>query len=46
MSISENFYPTVLGESVFGDFEEALSHLHKQLIATKEYNTKNHFFFI
>merc|ERR1719347_599365 len=35
MSISDNFYPTVVGESVYGDFEEALYHLHKKLIATK-----------
>lgn len=35
MPISENFYPTVLGESMFGDFSEALYHLHKKLIATK-----------
>ena len=33
--ISENFYPTVVAESMFGDFEEALYHLHKKLIATK-----------
>lgn len=35
MSISDNFYPTVLGESMYGDFQEALYHLHKKLIATK-----------
>merc|ERR1712203_835181 len=35
MSISDNFYPTVVAESMFGDFEEALYHLHKKLIATK-----------
>lgn len=35
MSISENFYPTVLGESVYGDFDEALYHLQQKLIATK-----------
>lgn len=33
--ISENFYPTVVAESMYGDFEEALYHLHKKLIATK-----------
>ena len=33
--ISDNFYPTVVAESMFGDFEEALYHLHKKLIATK-----------
>lgn len=35
MSISDNFYPTVVGESVYGNFDEALYHLHKKLIATK-----------
>lgn len=35
MPMSENFYPTVVGESVFGDFSEALYHLQKKLIATK-----------
>ena len=35
MAISENFYPTVVGESVYGDFREALLHLQKKLIATK-----------
>ncbi|KAL7645760.1 UNVERIFIED_CONTAM: hypothetical protein RMT77_002655 [Armadillidium vulgare] len=35
MPISENFYPTVVGESMFGDFSEALYHLQKKLIATK-----------
>lgn len=35
MSISDNFYPTVVGESVYGNFGEALYHLHKKLIATK-----------
>merc|ERR1712203_86288 len=33
--ISDNFYPTVVAESMYGDFEEALDHLHKKLIATK-----------
>ncbi|XP_050306007.1 terminal nucleotidyltransferase 5C isoform X2 [Anthonomus grandis grandis] len=33
--ISENFYPTVVGESVFGDFQEALYHLQKRLISTR-----------
>ncbi|XP_066139369.1 terminal nucleotidyltransferase 5C isoform X1 [Euwallacea fornicatus] len=32
--ISENFYPTVVGESVYGDFREALRHLQKRLIST------------
>ena len=36
MSISENFYPTVLGESVYGDFDAALYHLHQKLIATRQ----------
>lgn len=35
MPISDNFYPTVVGESMYGDFHEALYHLHKKLIATK-----------
>lgn len=35
LDISENFYPTVVGESVYGDFQEALYHLHKKLIATR-----------
>ncbi|CAH1130722.1 unnamed protein product [Ceutorhynchus assimilis] len=33
--ISENFYPSVVGESVFGDFREALRHLQKRLISTR-----------
>ena len=36
MPIADNFYPTVVGESVYGNFEEALMHLHKKLIATKQ----------
>lgn len=35
LSICENFYPTVVGESVYGDFQEAIYHLHKKLIATR-----------
>ena len=35
MPISDNFYPTVVGESVYGDFHEAIFHLHKKLIATR-----------
>ncbi|XP_034945859.1 terminal nucleotidyltransferase 5C [Chelonus insularis] len=35
LKISENFYPTVIGESVYGDFQEALYHLHKKLISTR-----------
>ncbi|XP_036443224.1 terminal nucleotidyltransferase 5ba [Colossoma macropomum] len=33
--MSESFHPTVLGESVYGDFEEALSHLREKIIATR-----------
>lgn len=36
MPISDKFYPTVLGESVFGDFSEALFHLQKRMIATRQ----------
>ena len=35
MNITDNFYPTVVGESVYGNFNDALVHLHKKLIATK-----------
>ncbi|XP_018403981.1 PREDICTED: protein FAM46C isoform X1 [Cyphomyrmex costatus] len=35
LPIAENFYPTVVGESVYGDFQEALYHLHKKLISTR-----------
>jgi len=35
MDISENFYPTVVGESVYGNFGQALYHLHRKLIATR-----------
>ncbi|XP_046407171.1 terminal nucleotidyltransferase 5C [Ischnura elegans] len=35
LSIGENFYPTVVGESVYGDFGEALTHLRRRLIATR-----------
>nr|XP_029720540.1 terminal nucleotidyltransferase 5C-like [Aedes albopictus] len=34
--ITENFYPTVVGESVYGDFQEALYHLQKKLISTRQ----------
>lgn len=34
MSMSEHFYPTVKAESVYGNFNEALYHLNKKLIAT------------
>ncbi|XP_029434434.1 terminal nucleotidyltransferase 5C [Rhinatrema bivittatum] len=33
--MSEHFHPTVIGESVYGDFEAALDHLRNKLIATK-----------
>ncbi|XP_066540019.1 terminal nucleotidyltransferase 5ba [Hoplias malabaricus] len=33
--MSESFHPTVLGESVYGDFEEAVSHLREKIIATR-----------
>ncbi|XDV34434.1 hypothetical protein PO909_004592 [Leuciscus waleckii] len=32
--MSESFHPTVLGESMYGNFEEALGHLHAKIIAT------------
>lgn len=35
MPISDNFYPTVVGESMYGDFDEAIYHLHKKMIATR-----------
>ncbi|QQP51208.1 Protein FAM46C, partial [Caligus rogercresseyi] len=35
MDIRENFYPTVLGESKYNDYPEALRHLHRKLISTK-----------
>jgi len=33
--ISENFYPTVVGESVYGDFRDAMYHLENKLIVTR-----------
>uniref|UniRef100_A0A8C5MJU5 Terminal nucleotidyltransferase 5C n=1 Tax=Leptobrachium leishanense TaxID=445787 RepID=A0A8C5MJU5_9ANUR len=33
--MSEHFHPTVIGESMYGDFEAALGHLQHKLIATK-----------
>ncbi|XP_052475339.1 terminal nucleotidyltransferase 5A [Carassius gibelio] len=33
--MSESFHPTVLGESMYGDFEEALGHLCNKVIATR-----------
>ena len=36
MEMSLDFYPTVVGESMFGDFYLASHHLEKSLIATKK----------
>ncbi|XP_029475754.1 terminal nucleotidyltransferase 5B isoform X1 [Rhinatrema bivittatum] len=33
--MSQNFHPTVTGESVYGDFEEAMDHLKNGIIATR-----------
>ncbi|NXO25459.1 TET5C nucleotidyltransferase, partial [Cisticola juncidis] len=33
--MSEHFHPTVIGESMYGDFEAAFDHLQNKLIATK-----------
>ncbi|XP_077976852.1 terminal nucleotidyltransferase 5C-like [Glandiceps talaboti] len=33
--MNTNFYPTVIGDSVFGDFGEALFHLRNKIIATR-----------
>ena len=33
--MNSNLYPTVMGESVFGNFNEALYHLNNKLIATR-----------
>jgi len=33
--MSEHFYPTVVAESMYGDFTEALYHLNKKLISTR-----------
>lgn len=33
--MTEHFHPTVIGESVYGNFKEALYHLENRLIATK-----------
>ncbi|KAM8821687.1 TET5C nucleotidyltransferase, partial [Eudromia elegans] len=33
--MSEHFHPTVIGESMYGDFEAAFDHLRNKLIATK-----------
>jgi hypothetical protein len=34
--MSEHFYPTVVAESVYGNFDEAMYHLNKKLIATRQ----------
>ncbi len=34
-TMNENIYPTVIAESMYGDFEEANYHLNSKLIATK-----------
>lgn len=34
-TMSQHFHPTVVGESVYGDFAMALDHLRNKLIATK-----------
>lgn len=34
-AMAENFHPTVLGESVYGNFEEAMGHLCHRIIATR-----------
>ncbi|NAV92092.1 hypothetical protein FGF77_24080, partial [Salmonella sp. gx-f7] len=34
-AMSETFHPTVQGESMYGDFEEALEHLRTRTIATR-----------
>ena len=33
--IGDNVYPSVMGESMYGDFHKALQHLQKKLIATR-----------
>lgn len=33
--VNESFYPTVVAESVYGDFRQAHYHLHRRLIATR-----------
>uniref|UniRef100_A0A8C8CE56 Terminal nucleotidyltransferase 5B n=1 Tax=Oncorhynchus tshawytscha TaxID=74940 RepID=A0A8C8CE56_ONCTS len=34
-AMSESFHPTVIGESVYGDFEGAMGHLCQRIIATR-----------
>ncbi|XP_066529107.1 terminal nucleotidyltransferase 5Ab [Hoplias malabaricus] len=33
--MAENFHPSIVGESMYGDFEEALEHLRSKLICTR-----------
>ncbi|CAL8248218.1 unnamed protein product [Lota lota] len=33
--MSQSFHPSVVGESVYGDFEEAVTHLRRRTIATR-----------
>ncbi|KAG5847168.1 terminal nucleotidyltransferase 5A-like [Anguilla anguilla] len=33
--MSATFHPTIIGESVYGDFDAALAHLHHKLICTR-----------
>lgn len=35
VAMNDNFYPTVVAESVYGEFSDALSHLKHKLIATR-----------
>ena len=35
IGMTENIYPTVVGESVYGDFSQALTHLQRRIIATR-----------
>ncbi|XP_076307996.1 terminal nucleotidyltransferase 5C-like isoform X1 [Tachypleus tridentatus] len=35
MAMDDTLYPTIVAESVYGDFQEALYHLHKKLISTR-----------
>ena len=35
--IGDNFYPTVVGESMYGDFHAALFHLHKKLVSSVQF---------
>ncbi|TRY71256.1 hypothetical protein DNTS_006986 [Danionella cerebrum] len=33
--MAENFHPSIIGESVYGDFDAALDHLHNKIICTR-----------